>query len=352
METKLNSRTTIKVTERRTADIDPVLVEQIANGANRPDLNSLLWRAQVAGDRPVLRTISGALLRTFGHDNHLMSKEKLILMTAAAHADYVVVDSFVGLSEWINAVRNELVTVRLEDSMFGFLNPTDPVDHFERAEKRLNVLQQEVKSLMTTGDSRYGAIVRAISILGDIPLAKAVAQTMHQRGDNGASKVILASTMRRENRQPEKALEILEELLATNVNDYALNSKTGALMDMFYKTGDRSYLAVAQEAMSLSLSIVPSNPKRIEYTANAVARVLKVARPELRADALAIASYGFSAVHMASHDIPEEKYLTSKVVGLLVDLGRRDLAELQLAKLSDPTKWAHKVRLYADVEPI
>jgi electron transfer flavoprotein alpha subunit len=236
--------------------------------------------------------------------------------------------------------------------MFGFLNPNDPVDHFERAEMRLDALQDEVKSLMTTGDSRYGVIVKAISILGDIPLATAVAETMNQRGDYGASKVILASTMRRENRQPEKALEILEEVLTTNVNDYALNSKTGALMDMFYKTGDRSYLAVAQEAMSLSLSIVPSNPKRIEYTANAVARVLKVARPELRAEALAIANYVPSAVHIESHEIPEAKLLTSKVVGLLVELGRRDLAELQLAKLNDPNKWAHKVRLHADVEPL
>jgi hypothetical protein len=104
--------------------------------------------------------------------------------------------------------------------------------------------------------------------------------------------------------------------------------------------------------MSLSLSIVPSNPKRIEYTANAVARVLKVARPELRAEALAIANYVPSAVHIESHEIPEAKLLTSKVVGLLVELGRRDLAELQLAKLNDPKKWAHKVRLHADVEPL
>jgi hypothetical protein len=352
METTVNPRTALKVTQRRPAEIDPMLIEQIANGADRADLGSLFWRAQVAGDRSTIRVISGALLRTFSRDSYLMTKDCLILMAAAAHADYVHVDSFAGLSEWINAVRNELITVRLEDSMFGFGDPNAPVNHFERAEKRLNALQTEVKTLITTGDTRYGKIVKAISIMGDIPLALAVAQTLHTRGDNGASKVILAATIRREHGQPEKALEILEDVLATQVNDYALNSKTGALMDLFYKTGDRTYLSVAQEAMSLSLSVVPADAKRIEYTVNAVSRVLKVTRPDLHMKALNIVHHARGEVAIIEHEIPQPMFLTTKVVDLLVGLGRRDLAELQMVKLHDPADWAHKVRLQADLEPL
>ena len=99
-----------------------------------------LWgtmaQAMEAGDRTSIRRIAGSYLLHPLHVPLGIGRDRLVLMAASAHADYINVKFLKDLVPYLNAVRAEIDLVRLNDATYG-LRAEGVLDNpFEKAEEK------------------------------------------------------------------------------------------------------------------------------------------------------------------------------------------------------------------------
>ena len=100
-----------------------------------------LWaamsQAMEVGDQTTIRRIAGTYLQFPIHVPIGVSRDRLILSAAAAHADYVPVQRVKDLVPFLEAVQSEIALVRLNDATFGLRREGALENPFNAAEERM-----------------------------------------------------------------------------------------------------------------------------------------------------------------------------------------------------------------------
>jgi len=133
-----------------------------------------LWgtmaQAMEAGDRTSIRRIAGSYLLHPLHVPLGIGRDRLVLMAASAHADYINVKFLKDLVPYLNAVRAEIDLVRLNDATYG-LRAEGVLDNpFEKAEARIIETIDHTQQLINGNRYVTAHVVMGIAYLGDYQL--------------------------------------------------------------------------------------------------------------------------------------------------------------------------------------
>lgn len=331
--TTLTMASPIAVASRGTTALDPNLLERVATDRSGDVAGQALWEATHVGDRPAMRSIAAAYLASTSNAPAGVGRERFFLVGAAAHADQVEVRCVGDLLAFLDAMLDGLALMQMAAMDFGARRPGVLDSPAAAARERIEETRRAVEFLVVPGQAMPWVVVRNLSFFGELFLSAAVSKALLVAGDGGNAEVVRAAHMRRLHLHPEKAVEILDELLASTLHPWALNSKAGAL-------GDLCAFDAAAEVALLSIAVRPD-----DYSGNVGRRAFRnIGRNDLAEKSNNIAYWYPRGVVPSGFVGTPQQVIGVLAADLLHCAGRRDLAELQMQTLRSPEPWARVAR--------
>lgn len=323
VSTALTPDSPIVVPTRRSIHLDDDLVTRIANDRSGDLARTTAWTAMVAGDRPAIRTIASAYLASTSNAPAGISRERWLVMGAAAHADQVAIGTVADLATFLDAMSDGLVLMQLATMDFGARRPGALDNPVSAARTRIAETVRVVERLCDTGRAEPWTLVRNLSYFGDLLLSGAVSRALLIAGDTGHAEIVRAAHIRRIHHHPEMTVEIADSVLANTLHPWALNTKAASL-------GDLGQFRAAADLALVSIAVHPN-----EYSGNVGRRAFRnIARLDLSELADRIAIVDASRTKPSGFDGDRFAYLRLLAAELLNVAGRRDLAELPLGRLN------------------
>lgn len=331
--TRLDMTSPIAVRARGTVNLDESLVQRIGLDRSGDVAGRAAWEAMVAGDRLAIRTITAAYLASTSNAPSGISRERLFLMGAAAHADTVEVFTVGDLMAYLDAMNDGLALMQMATMDFG-ARPTGVLESpATRAQSKIEDTRNLVERLVIPGVATPWLLIRNLSFFGDLHLSAAVSRALLVAGDGGNSEVVRAAHIRRLHQHPEMAVEIVDELLASTLHPWALNVKAGSL-------GDLLHFEAAADVALLSIAICPN-----DYSGNVGRRAFRNnGRQDLSLKSDQLAQQYVAGVAPAEFAGTHTDYINIMAADLLHAAGRRDLAELPMSKQRSTAEWARIAR--------
>jgi hypothetical protein len=195
-----------------------------------------LWAAMAqameVGDRTAIRRIAGTYLQYPTHVPMGMSRDRIVLSAAAAHADYIDVVYVRDIVPFLEAVRSEIELVRLNDVVFGLRKSGSLDGPFERAYKRIEDTIDHAKQLVAGNRFVSAYLLQGLSFIGDFPLANALSHVMSDCGFSKEAPAVLSAQYRHLHSRPDLALVHTKDFLNEPVHSWNENSRCGALCDV------------------------------------------------------------------------------------------------------------------------
>ena len=241
---------------------------------NGEALWGIMAQAMEAGDRTAIRRICGGYLLHPIHVPQGASRDRLILMAATAHADHVDVKFIKDLVPYLNAVREEIGLVRLNDATYG-LRPEGALDNpFQKAETRIIETIDYVQQLINGNKYVTAHVVMGIAYLGDFPIVDAISDAMVEFNVSDEAPAVLGARYRHLLGRPELAVAHVQKHLNKYGHAWLENNMCGALCDM-----DEADAGLVHACRSLSLMTFGDTPKERRnrlYTGRTIYRPLRL----------------------------------------------------------------------------
>jgi hypothetical protein len=315
-----------------------------------------LWRymaqAMEAGDRTSIRRIAGTYLLHPMHVPLGIGRDRLILMAASAHADYIDVKFLKDLIPYLNAVRAEIDLVRLNDATYG-LRPEGALDNpFEKAEARINETIAHVQQLMNGNRYVTAYVVMGIAYLGDLPIVDAISDAMVEFNVSDEAPAVLGARYRHLHGRPELAVAHVQKHLNKYGHAWLENNMCASLCDM-----DEVDAGLVHACRSLSLMTFGDTPKERKsrlYTWRTIYRPLRLLgyNGPLRLSQMVISA---NEEDESAEDELTSGYQSAIAAALILkSLGMPELSRRvtrQIAAISEP--WVAEVLVRIDAqEPV
>ena len=303
-----------------------------------------LWgiMAQVmeAGDRRAIRRICGSYLLHPMHVPQGASRDRLILMAATAHADYIEVKFLKDLIPYLNAVRREIDLVRLNDATYG-LRPEGALGNpFQKAEARIIETIGYAKQLINGNVYVTAHVVMGIAYLGDFPIVDAISDAMVEFNVSDEAPAVLGARYRHLQGRPELAVAHVQKHLNKYGHAWLENNMCGALCDM-----DETDAGLVHAGRSLSLMTFGDTDKESRnrlYTGRTIYRPLRLLEYE-RAFYLSRILIGHNSEHgmrLSPRDGCSSGYESAIAAALILQsIGMPEFARRvtrQIAAVSEP----------------
>ena len=236
-----------------------------------------LWaamsQAMEVGDQTTIRRIAGTYLQFPIHVPIGVSRDRLILSAAAAHADYVPVQRVKDLVPFLEAVQSEIALVRLNDATFGLRREGALENPFNAAEERMKSTLRLTRQLVGGNQNVTAFVVQGLAYLGDFPLSNAVAEAMNESAVSKEAPAVLSAQYRRLHKRPDLAFNFTSQFESDPIHPWTESSRCGALCDM----GEFS-AGLFHACRSLSLISLGDSEKEIKnrrFVGNTISRPLR-----------------------------------------------------------------------------
>lgn len=331
--TRLGWTSPIAVRARHTLKLEDGLVDRIGKDRSGDVVGRSVWKAMVAGDQVAIRTIVTACLASSSNAPAGIGRERMFLMGAAAHADQVEVRSVADLLVYLDAMADGLALMQMATMDFGTRREGVLDSPAAKARTKIDQTRLQVESLVVPGAATPWLLIRNLSFFGDLHLSAAMSRALLAAGDGGNSEVVRAAQIRHLHQHPEIAVQIVDELLDKTLHPWALNTKAGSL-------GDLLQFEAASQVALLSIAVCPN-----DYSGNVGRRAFRnIGRLDLSVKSDRLAQQfsighrpeGFAGTHA--------DYINVMAADILQCAGRRDLAELPMAKQRSTAEWARVAR--------
>lgn len=331
--TRLDMTSPIAVRARGSVNLDEGLVKRIGADRSGDVAGRAAWEAMVAGDRVAIRTITTAYLASTSNAPSGISRERLFLMGAAAHADTVEVCTIGDLMAYLDAMDDGLALMQMATMDFGMRRAGVLESPSAKARSKIDETRLLVEHLVIPGAATPWLLIRNLSFFGDLYLSAALSRALLAAGDGGNSEVVRAAHIRRLHQHPEMAVEIVDHLLASTLHPWALNVKAGSL-------GDLLKFEAAADVALLSIAVCPN-----DYSGNVGRRAFRNnGRQDLSLKSDQLARQYAAGVTPAEFAGTHTDYINVMAADILLAAGRRDLAELPMSKQRSTAEWARVAR--------
>ena len=313
-----------------------------------------LWgtmaQAMEAGDRTSIRRIAGSYLLHPLHVPLGIGRDRLVLMAASAHADYINVKFLKDLVPYLNAVRAEIDLVRLNDATYG-LRAEGALDNpFEKAEARIIETIDHTQQLINGNRYVTAHVIMGIAYLGDLPIVDAISDAMVEFNVSDEAPAVLGARYRHLHGRPELAVAHVEKHLNKYGHAWLENNMCASLCDM-----DEVDAGLVHACRSLSLMTIGETPKERKnrlYSGRTIyrpSRLLGYGRAFVLSQMLISAN---EEDESAEDELPSGYQSAIAAALILRSLGMPELSRRvtrQIAAISEP--WVAEALVMIDAEP-
>jgi hypothetical protein len=228
--TMINPGAQLRPRCRAAVPYDASLLERAAKMADGPELARLLYLAELSGDRHAVYKGAVTWLRAPAAGHLGRARWRLVYgaALAAVPQDPATVRD---LEAYASHVRDGFALVQINVLELGFRKEGDLDRALDKARRAVEALTGECVAV-ARGKGRPWELVRLLSIGGDLVLADAVARSSWGTCGVPYAAVRFAATFRHLHGDPQRAVELHNEVLAVGERPAALNGKAGALGDM------------------------------------------------------------------------------------------------------------------------
>lgn len=262
----------LRVIARKSSGLNEDFYSRIGQmGGER--LWSTMAQAMENGDRITIRRIAGTYLQYTTHASMKMSRDRIVLSAAAAHADYVDVGYVRDIVPFLEAVKLEIELVRLNDAVFGLRREGSLENPFATAHDRIDKTIEYSKQLIMGNGFVSSYVIQGLSYLGDFPLANAVSYAMNDCDLSREAPAVLSAQYRHLHSRPDLALAHMLRFSDEPFHPWNENSSCGALCDL--GEFDAGLVHVCRSLSVLPIGETTKEMKSRLYTSRTIARPLR-----------------------------------------------------------------------------
>jgi hypothetical protein len=324
--------------------------EEVIGRSNRAEeLTRLNWKALLAGDAGVRYTIASRYLSSSERVDAGVGYERWIVQGALANADATLVHSVADLVAWGQKVKEGVVLMRITTQTFGARGESALEKSFKAAEVRIARIIDQITRCVAAEAWHPWVLLKDISYGGELRLAEAIANALFSSGDNAWGKVVYAKSLKSTHSHEELALEVVDEVLSESCNPGALAMKASLHGRRGEGPAGSAFdFKIAAEAALLRVAILP------DKYAGAVGRraMRNIGRADLSKLCNSLEKWALDGNKPPDFPGTPAQYRSALASRILVEAGRRDLAELQLRHQWFAEDWARLERQVADSSEI